>query len=618
MKKIKTSSIAFLGRIVLLFSLLLVSQSLVAVDVNEAWVKQHYQKREVNITMRDGIQLYTAIYEPVSAGNHPIVLVRTPYSCSPYGPQFTGNLWGGMKGFVAKDYILVYQDVRGRRMSEGTYENVRPISVPAKEADDVTDTYDTADWLLKNTHNNGRIGLTGNSYLGYYALTAAISAHPAIKAICAQAPIGDWFMGDDIHHNGALMLTDAFGFLSGFDRPRTKPSVKDYPHEPYYETDERSFFLKEGTLQNLTKLLNDSVRFWTEFTEHPNYDSWWQARSYSELLKGVKAKVMVVGGLFDSEDLYGTLNAYRTLKRFGKNPYLLMGPWVHGGWARRPANSLGGVQFSDKDFSQLFYDAQQTFFDHELLTADDKPLSQPSTQVFFTGINQWRTFAEWPLRTMKPTPLYLHKDKSLSFVAPKDINASLSYRSDPNDPVPYTATVSRHRKAEYMNEDQQFAEQRQDVLTFKTAPLKQSVTLGGPVVIDLWTSISTTDADFVVKLIDVSSDDGKVSERLVRGDIMRGRFRNSFVHPLAFVPGQITKVSFTLTDVAHTFLPGHRLMIQVQSSWFPLADMNPQKFVDIYHCSADDFTPSDINIYMQKKNASKIILPIIHWKNGTY
>jgi putative CocE/NonD family hydrolase len=435
-------------------------------------------------------------------------------------------------------------------------------------------------------------------------------------------------MGDDTHHNGALMLTDAFSFLSGFDRPRPVPSKENYPYKNYYKNDEYSFFLKVGNVANLTSVLGDSIRFWREMIQHPNYDNWWKERCPFALYKNVDAAVLVVGGLFDAEDAYGTWGSYKALdsRRSGKPLYLLIGPWRHGGW-RGQGNYLGDIRFGNTDLNKSFEGAEQQFFDYYLLGEGSFNQTSKAT-VFFTGENQWHHFSEWPAPNCQSTPIYLNGQDALTFSVPVEEHSYSEYLSDPDKPVPYTKKSSHNRQVEYMTEDQRFASTRPDVVTFETQPLQDNLTLGGELTADLWVSISTTDADFVVKLIDVFPDDFKYNatvdgegnngktlmggyQMLVRGDLMRGRYRNSFEHPQAFVPDKPERVTFKLADVAHTFLKGHRLMVQIQSSWFPLVDRNPQQFVDIYHCSDKDFISSDIKIFHQKDKPSRLLLPIL-------
>ena len=586
-------------------------------DITRQWVEQNYRKREVMIPMRDGIHLYTAIYEPVSGkGRHPIIMQRTPYGCGPYGKAFNAALWKGMASFAEKGYIIVFQDVRGRRMSEGTFVNVRPVRFGKNApADDASDAYDTAGWLVGHTSCNGSIGLTGSSYPGYYALVSSLCGHPAIKAVCAQAPIGDWFMGDDTHHNGILMLTDAFRFLSGFDRPRKEPSTADAPYRPYYTCDERTFFLEKGTLANVRQVLGDSIGFWNDMAAHPHYDTWWQMRNYTRHLDRVKAAVMVVGGLFDAEDLYGTWNAYYGLKRHMKDRlYLLVGPWSHGGWNAGKANAMGDLHFSDDNLGAAYRSMQQAFFDHYLMHQGSFAATTQPVKVFFTGENRWRTFGQWPSKAVKSRSLYLCEQGKLSLARPHNKASSSTYVSDPHNPVPYTAAPATNRKATYMIEDQRFAEKRADVLTFCTDVLKDDLTIGGEITADLWVSLTTTDADFVVKLIDVFPDDASENAGYrmpVRFDIMRGSYRKSFVRPLAFQPRKPARVSFRMPDAAHTFRRGHRIMIQIQSSWFPLAEMNPQQLLDTWTCRREDFIPTTVTLYHQSNKASRLVLPVI-------
>ncbi|WP_315578765.1 CocE/NonD family hydrolase [Hoylesella oralis] len=580
-------------------------------------IENEYAKREVMIPMRDGTKLYTAIYEPrTKQQRHPILMFRTPYGSGPYGKQFTGTLKGELRHYTAKNYIIVWQDVRGRYMSEGEYENMRPVVLARGEkTNDVTDAYDTADWLVKHTHNNGCIGVTGSSYLGYYALTAALCKHPSIKAVCPQAPIGDWFMGDDVHHNGALMLTDSFRFLWEFGRYRSNSSPVVPPSKPYYFTDEYSFFLRMGTISDLSKLQRDSLPFWKAMLEHPDYDKWWQLRNPLKQYEKIDIPVMVVGGLFDAEDAYGTWNSYKALarRRQAAPLYLLMGPWEHGGWLGGNGNRLGEISFGSEDLNDRFRTLQQRFFDYYL--NHEGVMDLPPVTMFFTGENCWRTFAKLPAEKVEITPIYLHAKGVLGFDEPAETSSYTQYVSDPAHPVPYTNAIGRHRNASYMTEDQRFALRRNDVIAFVTQPLEHSLTLCGAVGVDLSTSISTTDADFVVKLIDVFPDDIDSKQAgyqmLVRGDIMRGRYRNSFSKPEAFIPNEIDRVAFPLADIAHTFLKGHRIMVHIQSSWFPLADRNPQQFINIYHCTKGDFVKSSVKIYHEGTHASKLMLPVL-------
>jgi uncharacterized protein len=601
---------------------------------DSTWFVTNYTKQEVSIPMRDGKRLFTTIYAPLIAGKHPILLTRTPYSCAPYGKQYS-KYWASPKMRYARDYyIFVTQDVRGCFMSEGEFMDVRPY-IPIKkgiETDEATDTYDAIDWLVKNVkNNNGKVGVYGISYPGFYSTMAALSHHPALKAVSPQAPVTEWFLGDDFHHNGAFMMMDAFGFYSGFGKTRRYPTTSFRSGYQFNTKDNYDFYLSKGPLKNLTALLGDSIRFWNDLMEHPNYDEWWKkrnARNYTQYIpSGVPT--LVVGGLFDAEDCYGAWNLYKAIEnKAPNNNRLVMGPWSHGGWSRGTGEYLGNVRFGSKTAEWYQINIEKPFMDY-YLNGKGSLKNIKEANIFFSGTNKWKTFNRWPPVNKEGRSIYLHGDGSLSWAQPHsdDENKFKKYVSDPAKPVPYTQDVHMHRTNEYMDDDQRFAARRPDVLVFKTEPLQADVTLAGPVVAELFTSISTTDADFVVKLIDVFPDtfsykdtamhgNGKDYpmggyQMLVRGEIMRGRYRNSFEKPEAFEPYKITEVSYKLPDVAHVFQKGHRIMVQIQSSWFPLADRNPQQFVDIYHCSESDFVPSEIKVYTSKAYPSRIILPVI-------
>ncbi|WP_321518543.1 CocE/NonD family hydrolase [uncultured Bacteroides sp.] len=602
--------------------------------IDEKWVKENYTKREVMIPMRDGTKLFTAIYEPVSKSEkHPVLMFRTPYGTQPYGKEPSSQMWYSWPEYAKEGYIIVYQDVRGKWMSEGKFVNVRPFNPNKKkktDIDEASDTYDTVEWLLKNTvDNNGNVGVSGCSYLGFYSLMAALSNHPAIKAICPQAPVTDWFMGDDIHHNGALMLSDAFNFISYIDRPRAIPTAKEQPSKSYYDTDEYSFFLKSGAIKNLTKMLGDSIKFWNDVTEHPDYDSWWKDRNTRTKCFNIKPAVLMVGGLFDAEDAYGTWGLYKAINKQSPDTKLnlAIGPWNHGGWIFGNGTFLGNIRFGSNTSEYYQKELEFPFFNY-YLKGKGNPDGLKKAKIFFSGENKWKEFESWPPKETVITPLYLADKGTLQFTTPDAINSYTEYTSDPSKPVPYAERIQHNRGIEYMTDDQRFAESRPDVISFKTEPLTTDLTLGGELIADLKVIISTTDADFVVKLIDVFPDDfyydkkiyGEGNgqnylmngyEMLVRGDVMRGRYRNSFEKPETFVPNKPTTVSFKLTDIAHTFKKGHRVMIQIQSSWFPLVDRNPQQFVDIYHCNDSDFIKSNIRILHQQDEASRILLPVL-------
>lgn len=618
--------------LVFIFSSLLLQ----AQTIDEKWVKENYTKKEISIPMRDGVKLFTAVYAPKSnTEKHPFLMIRTPYSCAPYGENnYQSRLWMfHWREFLKEGYIIVIQDVRGRWMSEGTFMDVRPFNPNKKkktDIDEASDTYDAVDWLVKNIpDNNGNVGVFGTSYPGFYSTMAALSGHPAIKAVSPQAPVTEWFMGDDFHHNGAFMLCDAFNFYSQFGQPRPKPTTQGPNEFKHYTDDIYKYHLEVGAIKNFTALLGDSIAFWKELMQHPNYDEWWKARDARRNCVNVKPAMLTVGGLFDAEDCYGAWNLYKAIEKQSPstNNKIVMGPWFHGGWSKSDGSYLGNVRFGSATSKYFQQNIELPFFNY-YLKGKGSVQNLPEASIFFTGENQWHALDAWPPKQVTPTTIYFQPGEKLSFEKPSGNNAATSYVSDPAHPVPYTEDVLDDRSREYMTDDQRFAERRTDVITFKTEVLDKDLTLAGTVTADLKVAISTTDADFVVKIIDVFPDgftydttiygmgngsnylmDGY--EMLVRGEIMRGRYRNSFEKPEAFEPGKVTTVKFDLPDVAHTFKKGHRLMIQVQSTWFPLADRNPQQFVDIYHCDDKDFVKSEINLYHDASNASGIILPVL-------
>lgn len=607
-------------------------------SLDSAWVRDNYTKWERMIPMRDGKKLFTAIYIPKdTTEKHPILVRRTPYSSAPYGEaSFPESFWNSYhRLYMRENYIMVVQDVRGRYMSEGEFEDVRPYN-EAKSGtviDEASDTYDAVDWLVKNVpSNNGRVGFFGISYPGFYATMAALSNHPAVKAVSPQAPVTDWFHGDDFHHNGAFMLMDGFNFYTGFGKPRPNPTTQGNQGYKIPGTDNYNFYLQTGTLKDFARLMGDSIRFWKELYAHPNYDAWWKARNARNHVQHIPAttNTLVVGGLFDAEDVFGAWNLYKAIEEKGKNNNkLVMGPWFHGQWGGRgDGSSLGHVRFGSKTSEWYQNNVEVPFFNYHLKGKGDAS-KMPEATVFFSGENTWRQFAKWPASGTQTQNLYLGSDGTLGWTKPTGTTFT-QYTSDPAKPVPYTEDVHLSRTREYMTDDQRFASRRPDVLVFQTGVLDKDVTLGGPLYADLYASLTTTDADFVVKLIDVFPDTFSYTDAvaqparstggsypmagyqmLVRGEIMRGKFRKSFETPVPFTPSKVEQVKFYLPDVAHTFKKGHRIMVQVQSSWFPLVDRNPQKFVNIYEAAATDFQKSDVRIYHSSQYPSSIVLPVL-------
>jgi hypothetical protein len=610
-------------RFLLLFCLLCLRLGAQSPALDSAFVRDNFHKREVMIPMRDGKQLFTAIYTPKDGSKrYPILLNRTPYSCAPYGADSYRLSFANMH-LARAGYIFVFQDVRGRYMSEGDFVDVRPF-IPQKKdkttVDEASDTYDTAEWLLKNaTGNNGNIGTYGISYPGFYATMSILAAHPAIKAVSPQAPVTDWFVGDDFHHNGAFMLMDGFAFYSGFGKPRPAPTMeRSGGFRDWNTPDNYDFFLRAGALRNFSSRFGmDKIPFWQELMAHPDYDAWWQARNPRPHLKNIGPAVLTVGGLFDAEDCWGAWNTYKAIENHNvasKHNRIVMGPWVHGGWARNPGDRLGNVSFGGPTSPYFQQEIELKFFEHHLKGLGSMDL--PEASIFETGSNRWTAHDSWPPKNSQPSKYFFQASGGLGTAAPTG-SGSDRYVSDPARPVPYTEDVHLRRTNAYMCDDQRFAARRPDVLVYQTPVLDAPLTVAGPVLADLWVSLSSTDADFVVKIIDVFPDTLRTMENgvpmggyqmLVRGEIFRGRYRNGFEQGKPFTPGELSQVKFELPDIAHCFLPGHRLMVQVQSSWFPLADRNPQQFVDIYQAKDADFVPCTIEMSRSSAAPSGVVL----------
>jgi len=595
------------------------------------YVKSHYTKYEYEVAMRDGKKLFTSVYVPKDAAEaYPILLMRTPYSVGPYGEDDYRTNLGPSELFAKEGFIFAYQDVRGRWMSEGEFADVRPhkpVKHGPSDTDESTDTWDTIDWLVKHVPNNtGRVGMWGISYPGFYVAAGMIDAHPALKAVSPQAPIADWFIGDDFHHNGALYLPHLFRFFYGFGRPRPEPTAEAPPlpastHNP----DGYDYFMRLGPLSNIDeKVYKGDVAFWREMTHHPNYDEFWQSRNLRPHLKNIKPAVLTVGGWFDAEDLFGALNTYKSVAKQGHagSNRLVMGPWYHGGWSGSSlGDHLGNVPFGAKTSEFFREQIEFPFFRYFLKGQGD--LDLPEAYVFETGSNQWRRYDAWPPSQARAKSLYFHAGGKLSFDPPAEETAFDEYVSDPAKPVPYINQTSINMTREHMVEDQRFAAARPDVLVYETEPLTQSVTLAGPLEPRLFVSTTGTDSDFVVKLVDVYPDNFPDPDpnpagikmggyqQLVRGELMRGRFRHSYEKPEPFSPGKMDTVDYTMPDVNHTFRRGHRIMVQVQSSWFPLADRNPQRFVDIYNAKADDFQKATQHVFRSHSAPSGVKVELL-------
>ena len=618
-------------KIILLAICCLMNICLKSQDVDDWYPAKNYTKQEVYITMRDGTKLFTAIYIPKdSTKNYPFLMERTPYSVSPYGLQNYATSLGPNISLMVEKYIFVYQDVRGRYMSEGHNLEMTPYIENKKNKTDVdesSDTYDTIDWLLKNIkNNNGRVGLYGISYPGFYATASLPGAHPAIKAVSPQAPVTDEFIGDDANHNGAFFLLDNFDFMNYFGKKSAGPT-QDYGSRMFSARmpDAYNFFLDLGPLKNTQseKYFNHESYIWNEYLQHDTYDSFWQKRNIRPHLKNIKAAVMVVGGWFDAEDLFGALHTYEAIEK--QNPvnknYLVMGPWTHGVWSDDEWDKFGTYTY-DTNINEYYKDSLETkFFNYYL--KDEGNFNVSEATIFETGTNKWKHFNKWPPVNMKEINYYFGKDHLLSTKKQLNNEGFDQYISDPANPVPYTNGSYSRRNDEYMVEDQRFTVQRPDVLVYETDTLTEDVTIAGRIIAKLSVSITGTDADFIVKVIDVlpSYENSFVTimkdnlsdgfERLVRAEVMRGKFRNSYEKPEPFIPDKISEVDITLNDVLHTFKKGHRLMVQVQSSWFPLVDMNPQKFISIPTADEKDFEKATIKVYRNNQNQSKLILPVL-------
>jgi uncharacterized protein len=590
-------------------------------------VKEHYTKQEHQIPMRDGVKLFTSIYVPKDKSQqYPILMLRTPYSVAPYGPDNYREILGPSPQFMKEGFIFVYQDVRGRVMSEGDFKWMAPY-IPTKknnlkDVDETTDTYDTIEWLLNNiSSQNGRVGMWGISYPGHYAAQALIEPHEALKAVSPQAPMADNWLGDDMHHNGAFFLAHAFNFLINFGRPHKGPGIPPSQRFEHWTDDGYRFFLDLGPLANANKkYMKNEIKLWNEWMQHGDYDQYWQAQNVPQHLNRVTPAVMTVGGWFDAEDLYGPLAIYQAIEKNNPKAWnsLVMGPWCHGCWARDKGEKLGNISFGSSTSSFYQENIEFPFFMHFLKRKGDMKL--PEAYVFETGSNTWKTYESWPPKNVELKSLYLQANGKLSFEAPKPLNNDSKpgydeYLSDPNKPVPFLNELVTGMKYEYMTGDQRFAATRPDVLVYQSDVLLSDITLAGPLFAYLSVSTSGTDSDFVVKLIDVypykTEDPMDGYQMLVRGEPMRAKYRKLWSKPEAMRPDVVTPVSFSLPDVNHTFKKGHRIMIQIQSSWFPLIDRNPQKFVNIYEAKEEDFQKATQRVYRSGEHGSHLKVYVI-------
>jgi putative CocE/NonD family hydrolase len=598
----------------------------------DQYIRENYTKQEHMIPMRDGVKLYTAVYIPKNTDQKwPIIIKRTPYSCAPYGPDKMPGSLGPSEHFARAGYIVVNQDVRGRFLSEGQFEQVRPhltVKNGPQDIDESTDAWDTIEWLTKNIPgHNGRVGMAGISYPGFYASAGMIDAHPALVAVSPQAPVGDWYFDDFLHH-GAFFLAHAFRWLNNNAQERRGPSTERPAANLVPSADGYHMFLEAGTITEINRrFLKDSVPFWNDMMAHPNRDEFWQKRAILPHLKKTAPAVMVVTGWYDAEDLYGSFKTYQAVEQLNPdvNNVLVVGPWVHGGWASTEGDKLGRIVFGSK--TGPYYRAEIEFpFFEKYLRGSDHPAPAEAT-VFETGSNQWRTFSHWPPSEAKPSQLRLQSGGRLQLESAdgKLLNSESAaaadpatdpgfdqFVSDPAKPVPYSEEITNRMTNEYMTDDQRFAARRPDVLVYQSDILTDDLVMAGPLQAQFFASTSETDADFVVKLIDVFPDGADAArlpnyQMMVRSEVLRGRFRNSYEKPEAFVPNQPAAIHLELLDVLHRFQKGHRIMIQIQSTWFPLVDRNPQQFVpNIYFAKPEDFRSAVHRVYRTKQHPATI------------
>jgi putative CocE/NonD family hydrolase len=608
-----------------------------------AFVRENYSKFEYRIPMRDGKKLFTSVYIPKDVFSdektYPMIMQRTGYNVQPYGADKFRATLGPSEAFGREKFIFVYQDVRGRFMSEGEYVLIRPHNPNKgpKDVDEASDTYDTIDWLVKHVPGNtGKIGMWGISQPGFYAAAGMIDAHPALVAVSPQAPVTDYYMGDDVYHNGAFMLNHRFRFYQGFrlregdpSPPPAAPTPLDWGTPDGYE-----FFLNMGGLSNADeKYFKGKQPLWLLNIDHPTYDETWQSRAIWKHLKNIKPAVMLVGGWYDTEDPQGPLRQFDFMEKNSppKTNMLVMGPWNHGGFARGNGDRLGNFSFGSNTGQYYRDKIEFPFFLYYLKGRGDGKF--PKAYLFQTGLNEWRKFDTWPPKEASPSTMFLDAKGKLSWNQPSGA-AFDEYVADPNKPVPYIGRVIPTAVLNtYMTEDQRFASMRPDVLVYKTEPLEHDVTIFGPISVDLKVSTTGTDSDFVVKIIDVYPGDypnydapavvpgGPPAppplvpmggyQQLIRGEPFRGKYRKSFEKPVAFEPGKPDHIIYKLPDVAHTFREGHRIMVQIQSSWFPLTDRNPQKFMDIAKALSTDFAKATQHVYFGGADGSKIQFAVV-------
>jgi len=611
------------------------------------FARTHYAKFEYRIPMRDGAKMFVAVYVPKpgefkDAGPYPFLVTKTPYSCGPYGVDKFPERVGPSRELMESGYIFVCEDARGRNMSEGVFQEMNPHiddKKSPKDVDESSDMYDTVEFLLKNVpNNNGKVGITGISYPGFYTSASIIDSHPAIKAASPQAPMTDLFFNDDGYHGGAFMLSANYGFYRFFI-PQKNPLIPAPfgAHAPSAteNPDGYTTLLAAGPTSNLDQgkdYLDGKNWLFHDQLMHTTYDDYWQKRDLSRHMKNVHAAVMVVGGWFDAEDLSGPFKTFHAIDRYnpGAVNTLVIGPWTHGGWSRADGDRLGDVMFNAK--TSLFFreKIELPFYEYYLKGRSGAPL--PKAYVFETGTNVWKTYDAWPPKQAVAKTLYFHANGKLSFTSPTDKSGVDEYVSDPAHPVPFVGYPTDTVPQRYMDDDQRFAATRSDVLVYVSDVLTEDVTIAGPVRPKLKIASTGTDSDFVVKLIDVYPYDYPLPpgvdlankrvlgaapvvmggyEQLVRGEPMRAKFRDSWEKPVSLTPGKMVSLNGEMPDVNHTFRAGHRIMVQVQSSWFPLVDRNPQTFTEIPLAKPEQFVKATESVYRNADAASGVEVMVL-------
>jgi len=624
--------------VLLVIAILLISivnrQALAQTPVD---LSANYDKTQLMITMRDGIKLFTTIYSPKDhSQKYPILMLRTPYSSAPYEltefPPVSPPLeraFAPSADFVRAGYIFVFQDARGTYHSEGTWDNLKPIRTDPKATDESTDAYDTIDWLVKNVpNNNGRVGQWGISHPGWYTVMGLVEPHPALKAASPQATTFDPFKGDDRHRNGAYIpLTidwvHRMSSISGPDREK-------YVATPYKDIDygtpwNYEFFLNAGPVSKINESHygGELALIWQD-VDHPTYDAYWKSLNVRRSLVNIHTPVLNVMGWFDSQDPYGTMATFHTIKESSplNDTSLVIGPWSHAGWLKTDGSRLGDIDFGSG--TSAYYQKNIVFPFFEYYLKDKGGWSPNQIFAFETGNNQWHQPSQWPPKGVVSENLYLAEHGTLSFAKPSGSKTlSDSYISDPFHPVPYTSEIRADRGIEHMTEDQRYASTRPDVLAYQTDVLKSDVTIAGPIPVHIVCSTTGTDSDWIVKLIDVypdnAPDNPKASHDVKMGgyqmllgfQVMRGKFRDSLSQPQPMVPGKPTSINLVIDDKYHTFKVGHRIMVQIQSSYFPYFDRNPQTFTNIYKADDSVYRVATQKVYHSTAMSSYVALPVL-------